>query len=210
MAMTNSTSRQDYIKELKKDYRQARLNRDRNRMTELLNEAVRYTGMHRKHILRLLNNHRLKHVAVFTRDNHTRGRKPAYRAPEFIDALLKCWKATNCSCADNLQPYLPDLVEQLERCKELQITSEIRRLLLTVSVSTIYRLLRAHRTKDRLPIGIGTTKPGAVIKSQVAVRKGLWEETKPGYFETDTVAHCGQTNTGTYIHSYNFVDVATS
>jgi hypothetical protein len=127
-----------------------------------------------------------------------------------VDALLVCWRATNQSCAENLQPYLPDLVTKLEVCGELNIKPDVRNLLLKVSKSTVARRLKSHRTKDRIPLGISTTKPGTTLRSQVVVRKGRWEETEPGFTEVDTVAHCGEVNQGQYIHSYDFVDIATS
>ena len=36
----------------------------------------------------------------------------------------------------------------------------------------------------------GTTKPGTLLKSQILLRVGEWEEKKPGFEEMDLVAHC--------------------
>jgi hypothetical protein len=207
--MTNSTSRKDYIKELKKQYGKARLARNKKRKTELLNEGVSFTGMHRKYLNALLVDRRRKYPPVFARGGK-RGRRPLYDNADFMRALLACWRATNQTCAENLQPYLPELVPRLERCGELRVSPEVRRLLLRASISTVARKLRAHRTKDRVPLGVSTTRPGLTLRSQVTIRKGRWQETKPGYLETDTVAHCGEINVGSYVHSYNFVDIATS
>lgn len=208
MAMSNSISRKDYIKQLKKEYGEARKAKDKKLKTRLLNSAVTFTGYNRKYIIRLLNNRSRKYPSGFASGGS--GRSPIYSSIEFINALLVCWRATNCSCAENLQPYLPELIQQLERCGELKISTHIRMLLLQASISTVARKLKAHKTRDRVPLGISTTKPGDLLKSQVAVRKGRWDETKPGFLETDTVAHCGDVNVGTYIHSYDFVDIATS
>ena len=211
MAMTNSTSRHDYIKELKREYGRARLRKDRVHKTQLLDQAETMTGLHRKYLIRLLNNRRMKRVSPIVNDRtHGRGRKPIYDSSEFTDALLSCWKATNCSCAENLQPYLLNLVPQLERCGELVVSANNRERLLKVSTSTIARKLKAHKAKDRQPLGVSTTRPGDTLKQSVAVRKGRWAETEPGCVEVDTVAHCGEANKGTYVHSYDFVDIATS
>lgn len=208
MAMTNSISRKDYIKQLKKEYREVRKAKDRKLKTRLLDTAITFTGYNRKYIIRLLNNRNRKHPSGFSSGG--RGRTPIYSNAEFNKALLICWRAANCSCAENLQPYIPNLIQQLESCGELEVTQQVRRLLLGVSISTIARKLKSHNTRSRVPIGISTTRPGDLLKSQIAVRKGRWDEARPGFLETDTVAHCGDQNVGTYIHSYNFVDIATS
>jgi hypothetical protein len=211
MAMGNSISRHDYIKEIKLKYGEARLARNKKRKSELLDEAVEFTGMHRKYLIRLLTERRRKYPSGFASGGSSkRGRKAIYNSREFMAALLVCWQATNQSCAKNLQPYLSELVSKLEACGELDVTPDVRGLLFSVSRSTVARKLYGFRTKDRLPLGVSTTKPGTTLRSQIAVRKGRWEETEPGFTEVDTVAHCGQANEGRYIHSYNFVDIATS
>jgi hypothetical protein len=57
-------------------------------------------------------------------------------------------------------------------------------------------------------VPLGTTKPGSLLKSQVAVRKGRWDETNPGWLETDTVAHGGDSGYGQFIFTYDFIDIA--
>jgi len=208
MAMNNTISRKDYIKQLKQEYRQARKAKDRKLKTNLLDAAVTFTGYNRKYIIRLLNNRQRKYPTGFARGGP--GRTRIYDGVEFEQALLVCWRATNCSCAENLQPYLPKLIPQLESCRELVVTQPVRALLLQASISTVARRLKAHNDGNRVPLGVSTTRPGDLLKSQIAVRKGRWDETKPGYLETDTVAHCGEANIGRYIHSYDFVDIATS
>jgi len=211
MAMSNSISRHDYVKVLKKEYGKARLAGDKKQKTELLNVAAVFTGLHRKYLIRLLADHKKKYPSGFARGGKgKRGRKPVYDSTGFMAALLICWRAVNQCCAENLQPYMPELIPKLEACSELHVSPSVRELLLRASISTIARKLKAHRTRDRVPLGISTTKPGTTLRSQVAIRKGRWEETEPGCLETDTVAHCGEVNVGTYVHSYDFVDIATS
>jgi hypothetical protein len=120
--------------------------------------------------------------------------------------LLICWHTTNDICAERLQPFLPEIVPKLEKCGEIQITNGTRKLLLGVSISTVARHLT--RAKKRSTIPLGTTKPGSLLKSQIAVRHGRWQETNPGWLESDTVAHGGDSAEGQFIHSYDFVDIA--
>jgi 5S rRNA maturation endonuclease (ribonuclease M5) len=210
MAMSNSISRGDYIKEVSLLHWAAINKKDRTTKTTLLDTATVFTGYSRKYLIKKLKGAPKTHPTGFaSKDNKdTRGRKPAYNDPDFISALTICWKATNYSCAENLQPYLKILVPRLEAFGELRLSDATRSLLLLASISTVARRLDKQRRRDRIPLG--TTKAGNLLKSQVLVRKGRWEESDPGWLETDTVAHGGDSAKGQYIHSYNFVDIATS
>ena len=60
-------------------------------------------------------------------------------------------------------------------------------------------------TKARDPIrGKTTTKPGHLLRQSITVRKAGDEvEAEPGFFEVDTVAHCGPTLKGEFARSVN-------
>jgi hypothetical protein len=210
MAMSNSISRSDYIKEVRMLYRAAINKKDKRAKTALLDTATVFTGYSRKYLIKKLKGRpKIQPTGFASQHNKdTRGRKPAYNDPGFMSALIVCWKATNYSCAENLQPYLKILVPKLEAFGELRLSDATRTLLLSASISTVARRLDKQRRRDRIPLG--TTKAGSLLKSQVLVRKGRWEESDPGWLETDTVAHGGDSAKGQYIHSYNFVDIATS
>lgn len=213
MAMNNNISRKQYIAETKNLYGEACRCKDKKRKTQILDDAVAITGLQRKYLIAVFRTRRKVYPTGFAKADGSaqtsfRGRKARYGSTEFLNALLVCWRATNCSCAENLQPYLPELVPRLEALGELVVNDETRTLLFQTSVSTIARKLKKHKRKDHIPLS--TTRPGKLIKAQVAIRRGRWDETEPGSLETDTVAHCGDANEGLYIHSYNFVDIATS
>ena len=55
----------------------------------------------------------------------------------------------------------------------------------------------------------GTTKPGTLLKSQIPLRTGPWDETSPGYAEIDLVAHCGESAEGEFAFTLDFTDIAT-
>lgn len=207
MAMTNINSRDEYLREAQVLYWRAKKQTNRKKLSALLNDAVEITGLNRKYLITKLAR-RLKPYPTGLSRTDPRGRKSIYDSVAFSNALLVCWQAANEICAERLQPYLPELTLKLEQCGELQITAATRQLLLAASVSTIAR--RLARVKRRSHVPLGTTKPGTLLKSQIPVRKGLWHETEPGYLESDTVAHCGGDLSGDFIHSYNFVDIATS
>jgi hypothetical protein len=104
---------------------------------------------------------------------------------------------------ERLQPFLPDLVLKLEKhFGLLDVSDSTHSLLLFASVSTVARHL--GKALKRSTISLSTTKPGSLLKIQIAVRHGRWEETNPGWLEGDTTSPAGQ-----FIFTYDFLDIAT-
>jgi len=87
------------------------------------------------------------------------------------------------------------------------LSEEDRKLLLEISPRTIDRLL--HRLKSKYKkIGLSTTKPGSLLKKQVPIKLNQWDESRPGFIEADTVAHCGASLSGQFAYTLNIVDIA--
>ena len=102
---------------------------------------------------------------------------------------VPCWNAANCICAKRLMPFLPTLIDALERHEHLHITEECRRQLLSMSAATADRLLSSQRKVGQR--GPSTTRAGTLLKQQIPIRTfQQWNETRPGYLEADLVAHC--------------------
>jgi len=57
--------------------------------------------------------------------------------------------------------------------------------------------------------GRSTTKPGTLLRKQIPIQTNQWDETKPGFLEADTVAHCGDSMAGMFIFTLDTVDIAT-
>jgi hypothetical protein len=197
----SSVSRKEYIREVKKQYHKA----DKKQRGKLLDAAQEITGLTRKHLIGCLSWSQRQRWPGAAKE--TRGRKPIYNDPTFHAALLGCWHAANDICAERLQPFLPELVAKLEDCGELRVSDDTRALLCSVSRATVARQLTAAKRRTTVPLG--TTKPGSLLKSQIAIRKGRWEETNPGWLESDTVAHGGDSGAGQFIFTYDFLDIAT-
>jgi len=170
--------------------------------TEILNEFVATTGMHRKAVIRSLNQRGRPG------GNKKRGRPRLY-GPEAMAALKVVWEITDYLCSKRLQPFLPELVGILKRCGELTMTGEIEAQLCQMSPSTIDRALRRWRGSGTRR-GLSTTKPGTLLKNSIPIRTfSDWNENRPGYLEADLVAHCGDSAEGFYLTSLSVVDVAT-
>ena len=78
-----------------------------------------------------------------------------------------------------------------------------------MSAATIDRYLKGTRDGDKIR-GIATTKPSPLLRSSITIRKaGDQVEAEPGFFEGDTVAHCGPTSKGEFVRTVNLTFVHT-
>jgi hypothetical protein len=99
--------------------------------------------------------------------------------PEVEAALVLAWQTLNRICAKRLIPFLPEIITSLEQAGHLQLSEDHRRLLLSVSVATADRLLRAYRQPH--PRGGSTTTAGPLLKQQIPIRTfRQWDEAQPG------------------------------
>ncbi len=167
----------------------------------ILDEFVAATGYARKYAIRLLNH------PVDLKLTIERPRSPHY-GPEVQQALHLAWTAANHICAKRLIPFLPLLVESLERHGHLQLSEACRSQLLSMSPATADRMVRSYRKQG--PHGISTTRSGTLLKKQIPIRTFHdWNEAKPGFLEADLVAHCGTQAEGAYLYTLTLTDVAT-
>jgi hypothetical protein len=96
----------------------------------------------------------------------------------------------------------------LRRWSPFRITAEVKAKLLRISPATIDRALKEDR-KKLSPRGISGTKPGNLLKKHIQVRTHYpWDQRKPGFFETNTVHHCGERDAGEFCRTRDASDVA--
>ena len=171
---------------------------------KMLDEFTSATGYHRKHAIRVLKNqmqvqNRLK--------RKTKNYRTIYRG-EVVQALEQIWEIYGQICSKRLQPFLPEAMRVLERCKEIELSKETKDLLLKISSASIDRCLGPIRIKS--PHGLSTTKPGSLLKKSIAVRIFTeWNQEQPGFMEIDLVAHCGNTTAGQYLNTLTCTDIST-
>jgi len=85
---------------------------------------------------------------------------------------------------------------------------KIHDLLRKISPATIDRLLVPVRVQYNKR-GRTTTKPGTLLKRHIPIQTNQWDETRPGFLEADSVAHCGESLAGQFAYTLDFVDIAT-
>jgi len=195
--MMSKRSRQELTQEVHPRYLKA----NKVEKQRILDEYTATTGYHRKYAIKLLK-HGLKRKGY-----KNVGRKKIYRG-EVVDVLEKIWETCGRICSKRLHPFLPEMISVMERFGELACSPETKRLLLSMSRSTIDRCLVKARYYSLK--GISTTKPGTLLKKSIPVRTWHdWDDTKPGFVEIDLVAHCGGDAAGQFIYTLTAVDVST-
>ena len=198
-------------REVSKRYQKA----EKKEKAVILNELVKTTGYNRKYVVHVLANWG-KTSAVnmngetvrLTASPHKRrkggGRKPKYSG-DFIIVLRKIWAFFSYRCGKILAPFMREQMRFLEQ--PFHITEKEKELLLSVSPSTIDRLLRQDKRKLALK-GKSGTKPGKLLKKQIPVRTYYADaDKKPGFFEIDTVHHCGTSDSGEFCLTLTATDV---
>lgn len=175
----------------------------KKKRTLMLDELCATTGYNRSYARRVLGCKKLP-----GRKKLYGPRKRTYDYELFV-VLRKLWVIADGICGQRLAPFLPELVGILEEKKELRLPKRLRKKLVTISASTVDRILKATKKQYQLK-GRSTTRPGTLLRGTVAVRTfDDWSDLIPGFFETDLVAFCGETVRGDYVNGLNLTDVAT-
>jgi hypothetical protein len=204
-------SRAEVTTKYAKEYVAAR-KKDKGRV---LDEVVSVTGWSRDNARRRLTAAaklvpgRGRAVAVRTRK--PRAQKYSYDARK---VLQKVWAASGGQCGKYLAASMRTQLDALERHDELvfgqgRYSEAVRAELLAMSAATIDRYLAPAKAKDAIG-GVSTTKASPLLRSSITVRRAGDEvEAEPGFFEGDTVAHCGPTLKGEFARTVNLTDVRT-
>lgn len=192
----SSETKSDVMGKLRRLYRTAGL----EHKTKLINQAMELLGYHRKSAIRALRATPVARVASVS------GRPREYDAELLRPVLRAIWGAANYPCGRRLAPMMPDWLAGYE-AHERGVGAGVREQLLAASPRTLDRLLRPLRAETR---GRSLTRPGSLLRQQIPIRGGVWEEGRPGWLEVDTVALCGGDCRGDYVWMLDGVDHATT
>jgi hypothetical protein len=121
--------------------------------------------------------------------------------------LKEIWLAAEQPCGKRLKAAVPIWLPHFER-ERGELGQEVRSQLMSMSASTMDRLLAASRVSlgGR---GLCGTRPGTLLRKQIPVRTEHWDVAGPGWLEADTVAHCGESMEGDFCWSVTLTDVHT-
>lgn len=131
------------------------------------------------------------------------GPEPQYNLIEPV--VRQVWLTAEQPCGKRLVPILRQWLPYYEQ-RFGQLSGRQRRLVRQVSAATLDRLLAPARA-GQVGRGRGGTKPGSLLRSEIPIRTGTWDLSRPGYLEADSVAHCGGSLAGDFIWSLTYTDI---
>jgi hypothetical protein len=189
-------------KALKKDWLpklQARYAlRNREGKTRMLDELCDDYQYERKYAIKLLSGG----LAAPAARVHP---EPERRYGEIQSVVQYIWLQAEQPCGKRLVPILRQWLPYYERRFE-RLSRGHRKLMGQISAATLDRLLAPARV-EHVERGRGGTKPGSLLRSEIPIRTGTWDLSRPGYLEADSVAHCGGSLAGDFIWSLTYTDI---
>lgn len=214
MALTVN-ERYAIIRELAPRYQKVR----KRERTKILDEFVRVTNLVRpyaSHVLKHYGSRKIvtvngqRCIVVVGERPHAKRHRPRCYDQTVLDALQRLWALSNGLCGKRLVVFIRQTLPVLERFGGLCVDDAVRTKLLTVSASTIDRLLASTKAKSRLK-GRSGTKPGTLLKHHIPIRTFAdWNEALPGFVEVDLVAHDGGLAFGEFAQTLDVTDIATT
>ena len=192
-------SKKEYVETIFLRYKQA----TRKQKILILNEFCATSGYHRKHAIRLLRKYKR-----FQKPKPKKpGRTPFYAQPSILKVLKRIWLGANLPCSKRLKAilplWLPGYVQSFG-----PLSPNVSQALLKISPATIDRLLQPIRVHYKKR-GRTTTKPGTILRNKIPIKTNQWDESRPGFLEADTVAHCGTSLLGLFAYTLDCTDIAT-
>ncbi len=178
----------------------------REQKTEILKEFCANTGYHPKHAIRKLNT--LKPTHRPKKPPRKRGPKSKYDKPEVLKPLQQIWLTANLPCSKRLKAILPEWISHYQSEFGF-LTTKTLGLLESISPATMDRVLKPFRINFTGLKGRSSTKPGLLLKHHIPIKTNQWDESKPGFLEADTVAHCGISLAGDFVYTLDTTDIAT-
>jgi hypothetical protein len=166
----------------------------------IIDDVVELTNYKRKYAIHQLNN-----IKETTDKKKREGNNKKY-TEEIKEALVKVWYASNRICSKRLAGFLPEMVQIMHDKNHLNLEDKNKKLLATISASSIDRLLKTERALKKRR-GKSSTNSVSLLQHKIAVKTFNSEEEKlPGKFEVDLVAHCGTTTDGSFLNTLVMTD----
>lgn len=183
--MMSQRSKRELVEAIHPRYLKA----DRIGKDQILDEFLAATGYHRKYAIRVLKQ------GPKPKGRKKVGRSKTYQG-EVVQVLEQVLEICGRICSKRVQSFLAEIVAVLERCDEIKLSVETKKLLLEMGRATIDRCLKKAQFIQPQN-GLSTTKPGSLLKKAIPIRTFTpCEDERPGFMEIDLVAHCGSTATG--------------
>ncbi len=198
-------ARREITKKYAREYGEA----DKAEKSRLLDELTGVTGWTRDHARRAIRGASRRRGPASAIKRRPRPRKYSYDA---LRVLQEVWRLSGQPSGKYLAAVMADTLERLVRFGELgrvqdRVSGEVLAELRSMSAATIDRYLGPHKA-SYYPLAVSGTRPGRILRSSIPVRTSMDEQVQlPGFFELDTVAHCGHTLAGEFLWTLSATDV---
>lgn len=193
-------SKREYLKAVWERYKKA----SRKEKSQILDEFCATSNYNRKYAIWRLRTFKIQRRKT---SKHKPGPKSKYGQLEFLEVLKQIWIAANLPCSKRLKTIIPIWLPGYQELYG-SLPFEIVKKLSKISPATMDRVLHPIRHLYRGK-GKSATKPGLLMKHHIPIKTDQWDESRPGFLETDTLMHCGTSIEGFYAVSTTAVDIAT-
>jgi len=189
-------TRKEVVSRLRRQYARA----GAEYKSQLLDQAVKLLGYHRKAAIRALRARPAPVAFPVVKS----GRPKEYEASRLLPILKPIWFAAQQPCGSRLHALLPEWLPAYE-ADHRRVEEDLKGCLLAASPRTLDRLLHPLRSQSRRR---GGTRPGSLLRQSIPIR-GTWSEEGPGWLEVDTVALCGGALDDRHLWMLDGVDIRT-
>lgn len=182
--------RRVYLETIRARYRKS----TKKEKSNILNEFCTVCGYERKYAIRILWGY-----------VEPRSRRPGPArsySHKIMPHLIYLWTMMNRCCSKKIKAALPLWLPFYRQPLDL----ETKTALLKMSASTIDRRLREYRENNDINKGISTTK-SSWVKSKIPIKLLDHSIKEPGFMESDTVAHCGNSLSGEFVNTITVTDL---
>lgn len=191
------------IDDIFKEHRKAYYKANKEERGRILDRVCAVTKMARKAAIRKFKvlQKRVEGINYVDR----RGR-PVYYGKDVDEALRYLWEISHEVCAERLHEAIEEYIAPLARDGMWPFNDEVTGKLRAMSIGAMKSRIAAW---PRVVSGGGRcmTKPSD-LKEIIPVRRGPWQNPEPGVGEIDTVAHCGNTNEGSFAYTVQYTDIS--
>lgn len=199
--MMNMQSRNQYLKELRREYLQIKSKKKRGK---LLDEAEKRTGLERKYLTKKLK----PKSNIDKKPEERKKRKQIYDGP-VKNALVTCWEIFDHPCGQRLEPLLKTEVGRLRKLKELICADDVAKNLARIDSSTIDEKLKHQKEVERQKRKY-RRKVHPLLYQKIPVRVFTEQDRASlGNIQVDLVEHCGSSAAGEFVHTLSTTDIAT-
>jgi len=140
--MDDMYSRNQYLKELRKEYLKIKLKKEKGK---LLDEAEKRTGLNRKYLIE-----KLKPKSNLDKDKSQRKRRKEYYDNYVREALVRVWRIFDYPCGQRLEPFLKTETDRLRKLGELRCSDQTAVKLKEISFRTIDEKLKHQKEIERI------------------------------------------------------------